>query len=57
MSKEFDGKVALITGGSRGIGKAIAGKLAQKGANTIITFFKSRDKAEETVKEIEHLGV
>lgn len=57
MAKEFDGKVALITGGSRGIGKAIAVKLAQRGANTVITFFKSRDKAEETAKEIEKLGV
>ncbi len=56
-NKEFDKKVALITGGSRGIGKAIAIKLADKGANTVITFFRSRDKAEETVREIEQLGI
>lgn len=56
-NKEFKGRVALITGGSRGIGKAIAEKLAERGANVVITFFKSRDKAEETVKEIEKKGV
>ena len=57
MSKEFEGKVALVTGGSRGIGRAIALKLAEKGAHAVISFFRSRDKAEETVREIEKLGV
>ena len=57
MSKEFIGKVALVTGGSRGIGKAIAINLAGKGADIAFSFFRSRDKAEETAKEIEKCGV
>ncbi|MFQ6104040.1 MAG: SDR family oxidoreductase [Candidatus Glassbacteria bacterium] len=54
---EFRGKVALVTGGTRGIGKAIAVRLAESGADVFITFFRSRDTAQKTVKEIEDLGV
>jgi enoyl-[acyl-carrier protein] reductase III len=55
--REFAGKVALVTGGSRGIGRAIAANLASKGAHVALTFFRSRDAAEEAVKEIETSGV
>lgn len=50
------GKVALVTGGSRGIGRATALKLADMGADLAINFFRSRNKAEETQKEIQAKG-
>lgn len=53
---QFSGKVALITGGARGIGKAIALKLAKHGADIVIIYYNSSDTAEEVVKEIEQLG-
>lgn len=49
-------KVALVTGSSRGIGKAIALKLAGQGYDIVINFARSRSAAEETAKEIEALG-
>lgn len=52
----FDGKVALVTGGGRGIGKAIALRLARDGADVAINFFRNREQAEETAHEIEALG-
>ena len=45
-------KVALVTGGSRGIGRAIAKKLASQGAYVIVNYIHSADKADEVVKEI-----
>ena len=53
----FKGKVALVTGGGRGIGQAIALKLASQGADIIINFFRHRESAEKTAKDIEALGV
>src|SRR5262249_2566707 len=46
------GKTAVITGGSRGIGAAIAKRLAAHGANVVITYHNSADKAEEVVSAI-----
>ena len=50
-------KVAVITGSGRGIGKAIALKLAENGANIVINDIPGSDYADETKKEIEALGV
>lgn len=52
----LEGKVALVTGGSRGLGKAIALKLASLGADIIINYTSNSSKAEEVKKEIEALG-
>ena len=55
--KLLEGKVALITGGTRGIGKAIALKFASEGANIAFTYVSNSAVAEETVAEISALGV
>jgi 3-oxoacyl-[acyl-carrier protein] reductase len=55
--KKLSNKVALVTGGSRGIGAATAIKLAQEGANVAITYGKSKDKADAVAKQINALGV
>jgi len=52
----FAGRVALVTGGSRGIGRAVALRLAREGADVGIGFFRNREAAEKTVAEIEELG-
>jgi len=52
----LENKVAFITGGSRGMGAAIALKLAKDGADIAITYTSAASKADETVKAIEKLG-
>ncbi len=54
--KELDGKVALVTGGTKGIGKQIALKLAELGADVCVNYLRSRNAADETMAELKALG-
>src|SRR5919106_1653018 len=53
---DLTGRVALVTGGSRGIGAAIALRLARDGADVAITYQSATDRAAHVVNEIEKLG-
>ena len=55
--KLLEGKVALITGASRGIGRGIALKFAEQGANIAFTYLSSVEKGEALAKELEAFGV
>ena len=56
MQRTLEGKIALVTGGSRGIGAAIAKRLVTDGASVAITYTKGADAAASVIKEIEHAG-
>ena len=55
--KQFTGKSAIVTGATRGIGRAIALELGKRGANVAFNYAKSADEAEKLKAEIENLGV
>src|SRR3989442_3916266 len=52
----LEGKTALVTGGSRGIGRAIALGLASEGADVAVTYFRNRQDAEQTTAAIRNQG-
>ncbi|SCL66645.1 SDR family NAD(P)-dependent oxidoreductase [Micromonospora chersina] len=56
MTGVLDGKVALVTGGSRGIGAAVALRLAQEGADVALTYERRADRAAELVEQIKAVG-
>ncbi|RPI33109.1 MAG: enoyl-[acyl-carrier-protein] reductase FabL [Chloroflexota bacterium] len=56
VSIQFEGKIVLVTGSGRGIGRAIALNLAQAGADVVVNFFRNRGPAEETAADILALG-
>ena len=56
VNMSFKGKNALVTGSSRGIGRGIALKLAEKGARVAVHYYRNRDAAQATLKKIRELG-
>ena len=54
---ELTGKVALVTGSSRGLGKGVALVLAEKGADVVVNYNSSRDEAEDVCKAVREFGV
>ncbi|MFD1936855.1 MULTISPECIES: SDR family NAD(P)-dependent oxidoreductase [Nonomuraea] len=56
MTAVLNGKAALVTGGSRGIGEAVALRLAEDGADVAVTYQHSHDQARAVVKRVEALG-
>jgi 3-oxoacyl-[acyl-carrier protein] reductase len=56
MPSTLTGKIALVTGGSRGIGVAVSKLLAQRGAHVIVNYFKNKDAADKVVGEIKEVN-
>lgn len=56
MSKKLEGQVAIVTGSSKGIGAAIALKLAEEGAKVVVNYASSKKEAEEVVEKIKMQG-
>ena len=56
MASDFEGKVVLVTGGTRGIGKALALQLAEEGALLALNYMSRSNDAEQTVAEVEERG-
>ncbi|MCP4567573.1 MAG: SDR family oxidoreductase [FCB group bacterium] len=56
-SKDLAGKTAFVSGGTKGIGLSIATGLAERGANVVVNYFRSRDAANEAVEKIKAFGV
>lgn len=56
MKPPFEGKIALVTGSGRGIGRAIALHFSRLGADVVVNFFRNREPAEQTAAEIRALG-
>jgi 3-oxoacyl-[acyl-carrier protein] reductase len=56
MGKRLENKIALVTGGSRGIGRGIALAFAREGADVAVNYRRDADAAQETVAEVERLG-
>lgn len=54
---QFAGQVALVTGGTRGIGRGVALRLASQGADVAVTYFRDGKSADRTVAELRDLGV
>ncbi|MCH8206091.1 MAG: SDR family NAD(P)-dependent oxidoreductase, partial [Chloroflexi bacterium] len=53
---DLEGRTALVTGSSRGIGRGIALKMAEAGADVVVNYHRNRQGAEGTVAEIEAIG-
>jgi enoyl-[acyl-carrier protein] reductase III len=56
MANPLDGKIALVTGAARGIGRAIARKLAVAGCDVVVTYYNSHDEAESLCAEFHGMG-
>jgi len=56
-SKALDGRSAIVTGGSRGVGQGIALELARRGCRVAVNYNSSRERAEDTARQVQDLGV
>ena len=57
LSESLKGRVAVVTGGSRGIGRAIALRLAESGADVALIYAGNQAAADETAQQVRELGV